>query len=70
MELEIVSIEKRRKFVSVGKTPMWVYVQYTLGGETMFLDFADEDQTTEQIVALVRSDAQRFVGAYQARITL
>lgn len=70
MELEIVSIEKRPKFVSVGKTPMWVWIEYTLGGETMRLDFADQGQTSDQIVALVKADAQRFADAYKARITL
>jgi len=70
MELEILSVVKRPKFISVGKTPMWVWIRYLLGEEEMQLDFADEGQTHEQIVELVKKDAKRFAGVYSAKITV
>jgi hypothetical protein len=70
VEIEIVSIEKRPRFVSVGKTPMWVWIEYQLNGQAMRLDFADEGQTEQQIVELVKKDARRFAGVYSAKITV
>ena len=70
MELKILSIAKRPKFISVGKTPMWIWIEYQLNGEAMRLDFADEGQTRDQIIERVRADARRFAGVYEATISL
>lgn len=68
MEVKIVSVQKRPKFISVGDTPDWVWIEYELDGRANRLDFKDEGQTEAQLIALVKADAKRFAAVYQAKI--
>lgn len=70
MEITNVKIVKRPKYIEVGKTPMWVWVKYKLNEEEFELNFADEGQTAEQIMDVIKKDAARFSKAMEAKLTV
>lgn len=60
MKVTDIEIQNRPKFISVGKTPQWFFVSYTLNGSSQRFDFADTGQTKAQIDQAIKDHAGRI----------